>query len=141
MKTGTREWSDDSANCMTGACEYQIADADEIFPAIRKDGERISTSIHTGKRLTFKGSDYSLFMIEEKNEEIGRSDFTLVCGATGTRASGTRWSIARCLEDFIKGMEKRGHISATEFKACAEALHPDYAERVRQWWKNGGPRG
>ena len=23
MKTGTREWSDDSANCMTGACPHR----------------------------------------------------------------------------------------------------------------------
>lgn len=125
----------------TGSIEYEITEDSEIFPVLHcADGE---TAIGTqmGKRLAFKDADYFLFVRAVKNEEIGKTDFLLVCGITGTRTSRVRWSIERCLEDFIEGMKTRGHIDAKEFRACAESIKPEFAAMIKEWWSNGGPRG
>ena len=130
-------WADGSINGV-GVYEYKIADDPDIFPAISKVDGKISVSPRMGRKLTFKDSDYFMFILEgDENKETGFKDFDLVCGVTGTRASRTRWSIARCLEDFIEGMEKRGHVDAKEFKACAESLQPVYARGIKEWRDNG----
>jgi hypothetical protein len=121
-----------------GVYEYKITDDPEIFPVVNKIDKEISVYLRMGRKLTFKDSDYFMFILEgDENKETGFKNFDLVCGITGTRASRTRWSIARCLEDFVEGMEKRGHVDAKEFKACAESLHPVYAAKIKEWRDNG----